>query len=84
MDDHHICITTSEAGEVTFFDVQKGKEVASVELAAGTCIDHMLLASHPSHSTHLLVSHLVEHSNRESIENLLSVENSVYVTCVRM
>jgi len=53
MDAHHMCITASEIGEVTFFDVKQGAEVAMVTV--GDCIDHMLLAANPSHSTYLLV-----------------------------
>ena len=53
MDGNHICITASEIGEVTFFDVKTGTEVAMVMVE--DCIDHMLLAAYPSHSTYLLV-----------------------------
>ncbi len=54
MDGQHICITESEVGEVTFFDMKKGEEVASVCVSG--CIDHLLIAHQPDHSTHLLVS----------------------------
>ena len=53
MDDHHVCITGSEVGEVTFFDMSRGEEVALVTVSG--CIDHLLLAHQPDHSTHLLV-----------------------------
>ena len=53
MDDRNICITGSEVGEVTFFDMSIGEEVASVCVSG--CIDHLLLAHQPDHSTHLLV-----------------------------
>ena len=52
MDNRHVCIMGSEVGEVTFFDLKEG-EVATVIVAG--CIDHLMLAHQPDHSTHLLV-----------------------------
>lgn len=53
MDERQVCITGSEVGEVSFFDVSKGVEVCAVTVSG--CIDHLLLARQPDHSTHLLV-----------------------------
>lgn len=53
IDSAHICITGSDMGELTFLDVQERREVAMVMV--GRCIDHLLLAAQPNHSTHLLV-----------------------------
>ena len=54
MDDRHICITGSEIGEIAFFEMSSGEEVAMVTVSG--CVDHLLLAHQPDHSTHLLVS----------------------------
>ena len=53
MDDRHICITGSEIGEITFFEMSSGEELTTVIVTG--CVDHLLLAHQPDHSTHLLV-----------------------------
>lgn len=54
MDDRHVCITGSEIGEITFFEMSSGEELATFIVTG--CVDHLLLAHQPDHSTHLLVS----------------------------
>ena len=56
IDGRHMCITGSDIGELTFLDVKERREVST--LTVDQCVDHLLLASHPNHSTYLLVRHV--------------------------
>ena len=57
MQSRHICITGSEVGEVTFFDLKDKKEITTIYVSG--CTEHLLLAHLPDRSTHLLVSRKV-------------------------
>lgn len=54
MDNRHICITGSEAGELTFFDLNRHCDLLSIQFSS--CIDSMQLAHKANWYTYLLIN----------------------------
>jgi hypothetical protein len=57
IDGSQICITGSELGEITFFNLLEKKEVA-LGLNMRGCINQLLIAHRTDHTSHLLVCSL--------------------------